>query len=321
MKRTLTIVIKVLIGIGCLYLITSRLQYDLTDEKLQTIKAAAGSSKGIVCILAALLLIPVNWGLEVLKWQVITAPIEPISYARATRSVYAGVCLGNLAPGRATEFIAKVLFFSPENRPQIAGLHFICGAIQLSVTIVAGLCAMVFQLNNFSGETAWMPWAAAILGIGVIAALAWCLMRINTVLKFVVRKFGNETVANNFSYRFGRRGLARIFIFSIVRYAVFFSQFVLILFVFDPRAIGLTIFSQIALFFLLTSLIPMLSMIEAAIRAAVALIVFRNTEISDTALTLSSALLWFVNIIIPSVPGYIFLVRENFNFRMLRNRE
>src|SRR5688572_30961137 len=89
----------------------------------------------MLAFMLAILLIPVNWGIEAYKWKLITAPIQWVSYKTATKSVYSGVCLGNLAPGRATEFLAKIIFFKIENRPKISVLHFVGGMFQLSITI------------------------------------------------------------------------------------------------------------------------------------------------------------------------------------------
>ena len=60
----------------------------------------------------------------------------------------------------------------------------------------------------------------------------------------------------------------------------------------------------------------MISFIEAAIRAAVALIVFKNCGISNAALALASILIWILNIVVPSIVGYFILIKQNFNFKI-----
>jgi hypothetical protein len=59
----------------------------------------------------------------------------------------------------------------------------------------------------------------------------------------------------------------------------------------------------------------MISFIEAAIRTAVAIVVFKNCGISNTTLALASILIWMLNIIIPSIIGYFILLKQNFNFK------
>jgi len=59
----------------------------------------------------------------------------------------------------------------------------------------------------------------------------------------------------------------------------------------------------------------MISFIEAAVRAAVALIVFKDCGISNAALALASILVWFLNIVVPSIVGYFILIKQKFNFK------
>jgi hypothetical protein len=65
----------------------------------------------------------------------------------------------------------------------------------------------------------------------------------------------------------------------------------------------------------------MISVLEAAIRTAIALVVFKGSGISGSALAFSSLLLWLLNIILPSVFGYLVLLRQNFNFKLFKTKK
>jgi len=288
---------------------------------MQLLSQAAFSGKGLSLLFLCLLLIPLNWGIEARKWQIITRPVEYISYRRATKSVYSGVCLGNLAPGRATEFLAKIIFFHISNRPKVTVLHFVGGMFQLSVTVVAGLTALIYQLNNFGDDYSWMVRTTSVIGVLLLLALIICIYKIDSLLNVIAKRISKGEPMEEFVYRFTPKSLAQLFGYSILRYAVFYSQFVIILFVFSPLALDYTVFSGIALYFLITTTLPMISVLEAAIRAAVALVVFKGSGISDTILALSSVLIWLVNIIIPSIFGYLILLRQNFNFKLFKSKK
>lgn len=319
-KKILSILIKLLVGIGSFMIIWIRLRSDFTPDKLDLLYTSAFSPGGLLYFICCLLLIPVNWGIEAYKWKLITAPIQWVSYKTATKSVYAGVCLGNLAPGRATEFLAKIIFFKIENRPKITVLHFVGGMFQLSITIIAGFVALMLELNNFSGGNNWMTYTTTSIGILLLLLLALSIYKINSLLNFISKKISKQSQVEDFNYRFTVRSLIKLFGFSAFRYAVFFTQFLLLIFIFN-REIGFSIFPGIALFFLITTTIPMISILEAAIRAAVALVVFKDSGIGNSALALSSVLIWLVNIIIPSIPGYIILLRQNFNFKLFKTKK
>ncbi|MBX3163236.1 MAG: flippase-like domain-containing protein [Bacteroidetes bacterium] len=308
-KKIFSILIKALIGVASLSVIYFRLKDDFTHDKLQLIYNAAFSGKGILFFALCLLLMPVNWGIEAYKWKLITTPVEKINYATANKSIYSGICLGNLAPGRATEFLAKIIFFSPANRPKVTVLHFINGMFQFSITIVVGLIALLFKLNSFGEEFEWIAYITASIGVLVIVLLILCIYKIDFILHLVQKKISKEKNTQEFNYTFSAKTLFQLSGFSLLRYAVFFSQLVLLIYLFHPQHFDTNIFIGIALYFLITSVMPMISVLEAAIRAAIALVVFKNSGIENSVLALATVLLWFINIVIPSAVGYYFLVK------------
>lgn len=314
-KKILSILIKTLVGIGSLALIWWRLQGEFTREKLGLLQEELFSARGVLCLAGCIFLIPLNWGIESYKWKVITAPVQWISFRTAIKSVCSGVCLGNLAPGRATEFLAKIFYFKPDNRSKVTVLHFVGGLFQLSVTIVAGLMALLTRLKDFEGDYSWIGAAVPVAaGIMLILMLA-CIYKIDAILHFVSGRFSKSDAAMKFHYRFSNGSLLQLFGFSVLRYAVFVFQFYLLIMMFSA-APDAGMFSGIALYFLITSVMPMISALEPAIRAAVALVVFHDSGLSETVLALCSILLWIMNIVVPSVAGYYFLVRQNFNFKI-----
>ena len=315
-KKIISIVIKLIIGFGSLFIIYARLKSDLTSEKLELLSTAAVSLKGLLCIGLCLALMPLNWGLESYKWKSITEPVQKISYRRAIRSVYSGVCLGNFAPGRATEFIAKILFFENSNRPKVTVLHFMNGMFQFSITVTVGFIALIIRLKDFESSYSWLVYVSGTIGVLMISGLIFCIYNVDKILHFIVRKISKEKNALDFSYQFKRETVIKLILVSLLRYLVFCSQFALILLVFLSGKSVIPYLTGISIYFLITASIPMFSVVEAAIRAAVALIVFKGAGVSDSVIALCTILIWLINIILPSLMGYYFLVKENFNFKL-----
>jgi len=319
-KKILSRLIKVLVGIGCLTIIWYRLAPEFNSTNRALLAQQVFSAGGFFYLLAALLLIPVNWGIEAYKWKLITAPVQWISYKTATKSVYSGVCLGNLAPGRATEFVAKIIYFKIDNRPKITVLHFVGGMFQLSITIIAGFIALLFKLSAFGESAAWIRYAVPASGLLLLGLLILSIVKINWILNFASKRVSKEKELEDFDYQFTSKSLLQLFGFSFLRYLIFFTQFFLLLLLFEKN-VGLLLLPGIALYFLITTVIPMISALEAAIRAAVAIMVFKDSGISPAALALSSLMIWLVNIILPSIAGYFFLLRQNFNFKLFRKKK
>ncbi|MBA3683270.1 MAG: flippase-like domain-containing protein [Bacteroidetes bacterium] len=315
-KKIISTIVKVLIGLGSFFIIYLRLKSDLTPEKLELLGALVFSAKGLFCFGICLLLIPINWGIESFKWKIITEPIEKISFKTATHSVYSGVCLGNLAPGRATEFLAKIIFFKIENRPKITALHFINGMFQLCITYLFGLTALLIQLKQFEGDNLWLAYTTSTIAILIVVVFIFCLVKIDLILNFITKKLNKQQALDDFKYPFTAKKLLQLFGLSVIRYFVFASQFLLLIYLFHQQPLNFSIFVGMALYYLITTTIPMISVLEAPIRAAIALIVFHDSGISNSALALSSVLIWLINIILPSVYGYTILLKQNFDFKL-----
>ncbi|MDO8999575.1 MAG: lysylphosphatidylglycerol synthase domain-containing protein [Bacteroidota bacterium] len=315
-KKIISTIIKLLIGFASFLLIYSRLKTDLTPEKLDILSSLAFSPKGMLCFGLCFLLIPINWGIESYKWQLITAPIEKINFKTANHSVYSGICLGNLAPGRATEFLAKIVFFRIENRPKITALHFINGMFQLCITYIIGLTALILQLKQFEGENVWLAYTTSTIAVLVFGIFIFCLLKIDYILNLITKKIGKQQPIGDFKYQFTAKKLFQLFGLSLIRYLVFSGQFILLLYLFHQGNLNFSVFIGVAIYFLITTTIPMISILEAPIRAAIALIVFHNSGISNSALALSSVLIWLINIIVPSIYGYSILLKQNFDFKI-----
>lgn len=321
-KKIVTTLVKIIIGVLSLGIIYCKLKADFTADKIAILYSILFTVKGVVCIILCLLLIPINWGIESYKWKIITQPVEEISFKTAMQSVYSGVCLGNLAPGRATEFIAKIYFFNIENRSQIAVLHFVGGMFQLAISIVFGLIALFFKFKNFNADNVWIAYLVSVLAVVVFGFFVLCLFKLPKILAFVYKKISKQKNINSgFNYVFTKSQLFKLIAFSTLRYFVFSVQLFLLLFLFYKGPFSLQIVFGIWLYFLIVSIVPMISFVEAAIRAAVALIVFKDCGISNAALALASILIWILNIVLPSIAGYFILIKQNFNFKISKEKK
>jgi hypothetical protein len=257
---------------------------------------------------------PVNWGIESYKWMSITRNVEAVSYATALKSVFSGVCVGNIAPGRAMEFLAKIVFFRPENRPTITVLHFINGMFQMLITCIVGIISIAYKLNQVS-RSSTIVYLVIAGGVAMIVFFCWAILNVAFIqrkLTFIkwFRKVGDAQ-----QVQFSKALIVRLISLSIIRYVVFTSQFYLIYSVLSPGSPAIHIFASVAGYFMFTSLIPMISFIEPAIRAAIAIFVFNGAGDNPMNVVLASTFVWIINVVVPSIIGYIIIFREKIEFR------
>ena len=311
-KKILTILVKLIIGIISFWIIYNRLS-EIPQLKEQC-SLWLQDPKMYIILLVVLCLMPVNWGIESYKWKSITAQIEPVPYSTALKSVFSGICVGNIAPGRAMEFLAKIIFFKHENRPSITVLHFINGMFQMLITVTLGIIAIALKLNQINNSSTFI-YLVLFGGLCMILFFCWAIFNVSFIqrkLKFIkwFQKIGNTQ-----QVQFSKALIIKLISLSIVRYFVFTTQFYLIYNALSPPNDTMQIFMSIAAYFMLTSLIPMISVIEPAIRAAIALFVFNNSGNDTITIVLASTFVWLINVVIPSIIGYIIILKEKIDFR------
>lgn len=269
----------------------------------------------IFVLVASFFLMPINWGIESYKWKLVTQQVESIPYTTALKSVFMGICLGNIAPGRAMEFLGKIYFFKSENKPSVTILHFINGMFQMLITVLVGISAIAykFQLVHSSAQ---LVYSIIIFGIVLIIFFCLAILNVSTIqrkLKFIKWfKFSDSTQQLSFS----KMLLFKLVVLSMLRYFVFSFQFYLVYRVLSLPMPVMQMASSIAVYFMLTSLIPMISFIEPAIRAAIALFVFNQVNDSYISVVLSATLLWFINVVLPSIIGYLIILKAKINFNI-----
>jgi len=308
-RKTIVFTIKAVIGVACIWLIGQRLYNSYSPENLSSLKTIFSSSN-LLLLTVACLLVFLNWGIEVKKWMLITEATEKISFGKAWQSVWTGVCIGNLTPGRLGEFAGRILFFSPGVRAKIATSHFVCGITQLIVTIVAGCAGLIFFAQGLSKGTYFVTLTLESIFLFLLCLV---LIRINKVITWLLnvsklKKFNFEGLS------YTRPLLLKLLALSAIRYFVFSFQFFLLLRACGVQGDILKLGAAISIMYLLLSTIPMISMVEVAVRAYVAVMLFGMFNNNDWILTAAATLLWFINIALPSLIGYIFILKNNFSF-------
>ena len=317
-KNIITWLVKILVGLGSFAIIYWRLKDDLTPDKISILQNSLSTATAYCLLLFCLILVPINWGIESYKWKLITKTIEEISFGTAMKSVYSGLCVGNLAPGRATEFLAKILFFKAEHRPTITLLHFVNGMFQLSITIVLGLIALIMKFNPENGISSTQFLLIGIFCMLLLAFFSLFVFKFNALQKWIFNLFKKSLNEKSIPYSFTKNSVLKLFSYSILRYFVFTAQFVLILKMFYDGPLTVIVLASVCVYFLLTTILPMIGFIEPAIRAAIALLVFSGLDISEISLVTTAVLVWLINIALPSVIGYIIIVKEKFEFSLFK---
>lgn len=300
---------KVLLGLLFIALVANRLYHAYNQETAASVKYIF-SSQNVWLVFFSFSLMFVNWALESYKWKFFTAEIERISFGKSWQSVWMGVCVGNLTPARIGEFAGRILFFQPKNRAKATSCNFINSIAQTSVNIVIGC----FGLLLFSSAI-YKNYFTLIISLEILLLILFIflLLRINNVLKWI----SGLSFARNFrleELEFSAPLILKLLFFSLIRYMVYFFQFYLLLLACHVYAGFMEISAAIAIMYLLISTIPMISGIDIAVRAFIVTLLFGGMQANEWQLSIASTLLWLINIVVPSIAGYYFIVKNKFSF-------
>lgn len=312
MKKRLVLLFKILLGVASFVFLWFKLKDQLTPEKLAILKQTLFLENNLSLFIFVYLLMIPNWLIESYKWKIITAHIEKITYVKAIKGVMAGICIGNITPGRFGEFAGRLIYFKPEHRSKITITHFVCGSTQLFITVATGIvCTALWLLKHESSNLIYIALAA---GGVLLVLLTLLLFKIDIAYKKVaslriLKRFNLGTV------HYPKPILIKTILWSMLRYFVFASQYILLLKICGASGSYIKLFIPVSISFLLMSSIPMISFIEVAIRAGIALLLFSEFISNELLIITASTALWFINIITPSIIGYFIILASKIQLK------
>ncbi|WP_188557359.1 lysylphosphatidylglycerol synthase transmembrane domain-containing protein [Hymenobacter glacieicola] len=277
------------------------------------------SGEGRGPVLLALLLMPLNWGLEAWKWWRLARHLEPVSFRRSFRAVLVGLTLGFVTPNRVGDYAGRIMELK-SRRLDALGAVFLGRYCQLVATVVAGTGGLLYFLLRFylkGYPAAQLGVAVATLGLNAAVLLP---LYYSQVLVAAVQAVGPLRRFSRFLAvmpTYPARALTAVLLISSLRYAVFCAQFGLLLLAYGVRAPLGPSAAAVAGTFLLKSLVPSLNALaDVGVRELSATHLFGLLGEPVLPVLSASLSLWVLNIAVPSAIGLFFVLR----MKVLRKR-
>lgn len=269
-------------------------------------------SSNLILLFIVIAFMLINWSLEALKWKLLIAALEPISFLSSLRSIFAGVTASIFTPNRIGEFAGRVFFLEKADKVQATMRSIIGSAAQFVVTVFAGLIAFFSYFNMelnvihpFQGVNVYYFYMAEVLLI-LGLALLWMLYRFRKI--FSVRI---QTYLQAF-FEIDRKEIFIIIALSAIRYCVFSFQYYLVLHVFQVNVDFKIAMMLIAITFLVISVIPTFALTEIAVRGASAVYFFSAVGADSAVVVAASFTIWFINLAMPAIIGSLFIWKLKF---------
>lgn len=256
----------------------------------------------------------VNWTLEAAKWKFLVKKIQPISSWRAIESVFCGLTLAVFTPNRIGEYGGRVFFLSPRKRI-LGAIAMAVGAIgQMVITNILGAIAILWFIYQYVEINIWVYFLLSMLGL--IYCLFFLLLYFN--IGFLLNFLSGFKILNSFKKffkvlgRYELKELSTVFVYSVLRFIVFTSQYCLIISLLIPEIPLFSMVLMIFILFFIQSALPSLDLLDVGVRTMTSTYFFSFITDQDVAIMASTASIWLINLIIPAILGSAFVFKLNF---------
>jgi hypothetical protein len=321
-KKSINIALRLLVALLAFWFIYEQvfLTGDFTNFRDEFYGKFHNSGFRLLLILAFLLM-PLNWGIEALKWQLLINYVEKVNFFSALRSVLTGISMSLFTPNRVGEFFGRV-FTLKLNDPLKGVLLTIAGSVsQLMATLLFGLFASLFYIRKyleFEETWQWFFFAGIALFAFIISLLMVMLFLRAPVLSarmhLLIRpgwKRIHEYVAVLQTVR--RNTLLKVLLISMSRYFIFSTQFFLLLRAFDLDIPFFDAFTLISMTYFVMTAIPTVALVDIGIRGSVAIYFigsyFPDNTLVATRILSATTLVWILNLALPALLGLLFINR------------
>ena len=244
------------------------------------------STRQWMVVFIVFLLSFLNWGLESFRWKFSLKQIQPVSYQNAMVQVLTGLTMNWIIPFTGGDLISRIL---PNiDRGKVALLIYWNRTLMLGLTIVFGLWGIYWFSKNLFVSNWWIAFIG-FFGIGFTG-------------------YGIKKIFQN-PLGFESYFLLKLLGISSLRYATFTIQFFLLIAVFNPVIPKIKILAGVGYVFFFRSILPSLFG-NLGIREASTLAFFSDLVSDPILIILPSFLIWCINIVIPSMIGLLFMIRN-----------
>jgi len=257
----------------------------------------------------ALLLIPINYGIEAIKWYYLVFRKTKNGYWPAYKSVLSGMALGVLTPNRIGEPFARALTAARCNYLTTATAAIICSFSQQAATLLFGILGMISVANKYDSTPTNLIW---FIGIGAILfALSLSILLLSpSLLKWIANHHFTQMVKKGMANLelFSIKQVATVLVLSFIRYSIFLSQYILVLYAFGCNLPLLQAASAVACIFLVGSIIPLPAVIDIGVKISLSMLFLGSTQNNEEVAAAASTTIWLMNIAIPALLGTVFIV-------------
>lgn len=227
----------------------------------------------------------------------------------AIKSVLAGICSGFFTPNRIGDMVGRISYFPPSEQKAGITLSIVNSLTQNIVVLLYGIPAAIAFFFYVSS--------------GLEQAISWSLLSLAVLLLFLLLfYFQLPRISNHGRLKKIRRftdcittystsDLLLIIFLSLLRYIVFSSQFLFVLYFFGVELMLWQATIAILAYYLFVTFTPAFAFSEIAIRGSYAVFFVGAFSTNTIGIVTAGVTIWIINTIAPMIIGSVFLLSNN----------
>mgnify|MGYP003338840744 CR=1 FL=1 len=267
----------------------------------------------IILLTATFALMFLNWGLEAYKWMIAVKAVQQIPFMQAFQAIFSGVSFSVTTPNRMGEYLGRLMYVPEGSRLRTISGTIVGSMSQLIITLLFGLIGLLFLQDRFiSQELIDQTWMKVIIsGVSlVLTAMLLFYFRISWIVKLA----GKLPQIKRIFYllealeALNTASLLYLLMVSFFRFLVFSLQYYLFFYLFEVNIGIADAFWSVNVSFLVMAVIPTIAIAELAQRGKVIITIAGLYSANHLGITLATAAVWLVNLILPAIIGSILIL-------------
>lgn len=270
----------------------------------------------VAWLVLTILLLPINWAFETLKWLPLIRHAEKISFWEAYKGVLAGVTTSLFMPNRVGDFGGRLLFLKPKNAMKGIFSTFVGSWAQQIILVAFGYLGFLYFLVTLWKVEPFILQSVIFIGSVFVALLFVIFLNLEIVvpvfkkIRFLYR-FPRLIKSINIIRQYSRYELSMTLLWAFARYGVYVLQYYFMLRFFDINVPILRGVSCIATIYLLQTSIPLPPVMGLVARGEIALQIWGMFSAKEVSILASTFTLWIINLIIPAFIGLLLILQSN----------
>lgn len=264
----------------------------------------------------AIVLMPINWVVETLKWQPYIQHYQSLTLWQGLRGVFAGISFTMFTPHQLGEYGGRLLYVQPEHRWKAVMINVVGSWAQYLVAVLAGVIgALIFLGQQLTLPPTMLRYGSLVAGVALPLLLVG-YFQIQRLLPWArrvpllqrLKPFVRDVYILQ---TFRQRDLWRIFGLATLRYAIFATQYFFLLRFFGIPAGLLAGYAGISTIFLVQTIVPLPAIMGLLLRGNIALFVWSQFGANEVSALAATFTLWIINLILPALVGTFSLFYVN----------